>query len=104
MEISGRRLYEGLAWRASLFSRRLKRWVKKALGIRDGQLRMIRTLTANDSLRPTVVAPPLALVEFVPALQSQWAQLLTKSGEFGEWDSSRLKEEIVDSLLPGGAA
>jgi GNAT superfamily N-acetyltransferase len=65
---------------------------------------MIRTLAANESLGPIVVAPPLALVEFVPVLESQWAQLLTKSGEFGEWDTSRLKEDIVDSLLPGGAA
>src|SRR5205807_9081999 len=103
MAISARRLYKGLAWRASLFSRRLKRWARKALGIRHSQLRMIRTLAANESLSPTVVAPPLALVEFVPALESPWAQLLTQSGEFGEWDISRLKEEIVDSLLPGGA-
>src|SRR5438309_2216855 len=104
MAISGRRLYKSLAWRASLFSRRLKRWARKALGIRNSQLRMVRTLAANESLSPTAVAAPLALEEFVPALESQWAQLLTKSGEFGEWDTSRLKEDIVDCMLPGGAA
>ena len=67
MAISGRRLYKSLAWRASLFSRRLKRWARKALGIRNSQLRMVRTLAANESLSPTAVAAPLALEEFVPA-------------------------------------
>src|SRR5262249_55710560 len=41
--------------------------------------------------------------DYLAENEPAWLDLLNQSAEFGAWDATRLREEIVYHLLPGGA-
>ncbi len=64
------------------------------------QLRMVIRLDDAPGVPP--LDAPYRYVPYAPELKTQWAALLTASGEFGTWDVPRLEREIVTYAIDGG--
>src|SRR5262249_50007949 len=103
MSLSWKGVHQGVRRQVRSAGNKMRRW----LGVRPdsdtAQLRMFRTFLTGKTPGLVALRRGFHAHDYLAENEPAWLDLLNQSAEFGAWDATRLREEIVYHLLPGGA-